>query len=288
VVFGFNASKMNRKTQELRRTAAAEMATMAPAASAFAFVTEYVGPMYTGLAALMDLPMKAYMLIFMQYVLRMKGSTENVAKSSKEASNPGKVLLNLFTDPFHASIIGGVLCSILFKGYAIQNLGFAGLALETLAAAQTPVLFLLIGLKLSIDGATPSLCGVLLLLRHGLILFFVKTFFLLSGIASVQMQLLIVLASQAANALVGLGQISAAKARGVKGYSTDFAFDIICISYPMTILLNTVACVGGSAFLTNMFPISGLLIALSGLLYQVSKDKIAKALDDPGTELAVQ
>ena len=83
---------------------------------------------------------------------------------------------------------------------------------------------------------------------------------LVSGIASLQMQLLIVLASQAANAMIGLAQINAAKDRGVKGYDTDFAFDIICISYPMTIMLNTVACVGGSAFIANMFPIAGVYV----------------------------
>jgi predicted permease len=287
-VFGFNTSKMNQKTQDLRRTAATEMATMAPAASAFAFITEYVGAMYTGLAALMDLPMKVYILILMRYVLKAKGRGESITTSSEESGNPGKMIVKQLTDPFNASIIGGVLCSILFKGQAIANLGFAGSALETLAAAQTPVLFLLIGLKLSIDGATPSLCGVLLLLRHGLVMLFVKTFFILSGIASLQTQLLIILSSQASNALIGLAQINAAKNRGVQGYSSDFAFDIICISYPMTILLNTVACVGGSAFIANMFPIGGSLIALSGLLYTVSKDKIAESLDDPGTELAVQ
>merc|ERR1719379_2508820 len=127
-------------------------------------------------------------------------------------------------------LLGGVACSVIFKGNAVAKLGFAGLALETMAAAQTPVLFLLIGLKVSIDGATPSLCGVLLLLRHGLLMLIVKTFLILAGITSMKIQLLIVLASQAANAMVGLAQISAAKDKGAKGYSTDFAFDIICIS----------------------------------------------------------
>jgi hypothetical protein len=174
----------------------------------------------------------------------------------------------------------------LFKGGALAKMGFAGTALETMAAAQTPVLFLLIGLKVSIDGATPSLCGVLLLLRHGLLLLIMKTFLLVTGITDLKMQLLAVLASQAANAMVGLAQISAAKDGGVTGYSTDFAFDIICISYPMTIILNTVACVGGSAFIANMFPIGGLLIAGAAVLYTASKDKIADALGDNGTEMA--
>ena len=126
---------------------------------------------------------------------------------------------------------------------------------------------------------------MLLLLRHGLIMLVVKTFLVLAGISSPKIQLLIVLASQAATSMVGLAQINAAKESGVKGYSTNFAFDIICISYPLTIILNTAACLGGSAFIANMFPISGLLIGLSGLLYAVSKDTIAEALEDNGTEM---
>jgi hypothetical protein len=294
LVFGFSTAKMNQKTQDFRRTAVTEMATMAPAASAFAFVTEFIGPIYTGLAALMDLPMKAYMLIFMRYVLKAKASNassssqpEVTTSSSKPAKSQslGKQIFNQITDPFNAAIIGGVLCSVLFKGNAIPKLGFAGLALETMAAAQTPVLFLLIGLKVSIDGATPSLCGVLLLLRHGLLMLIVKTFLLLARITDPKMSLLIVIASQAANAMVGLAQMNNAKESGSKGYSTDFAFDIICISYPMTILLNTVACVGGSAFVANLYPIGAALLAASGILYTASKDKIAAALGDDGTEL---
>jgi hypothetical protein len=65
---------MTKKSQELRRTAAMEMGTMAPALSVFAFVTEFVGPAFTGLAALIDLPMKAYMLLFMPSVLKAKAS----------------------------------------------------------------------------------------------------------------------------------------------------------------------------------------------------------------------
>ena len=95
------------------------------------------------------------------------------------------------------------------------------------------VLFLLIGLKLSIEGATPNLCGVLLLLRQGLVMMAVKTFLLLSGIQSVQIQLLITLASQAATSVVGLGQITKAKDRGDEGYSTDFAFDIFLLFSPV-------------------------------------------------------
>ena len=149
---------------------------------------------------------------------------------------------------------------------SLEALFFRGHCVEII---RYEVLFLLIGLKLSIEGATPNLCGVLLLLRQGLVMMAVKTFLLLSGIQSVQIQLLITLASQAATSVVGLGQITKAKDRGDEGYNTDFAFDIIGISFPLTILLNTAACLGGSAYIASMYPISLVLVALSGLLYKV-------------------
>ena len=141
-VFGRDTSKMNEKTQDLRRTAVTEMATMAPAASAFAFVTEFVGPIYVGLAALLDLAMKAYVLIFMRYVLKAKSSgtvetSSSASGASGKSSNLGKKIWDQVTDPFNASILAGVVCSIIYKGTAVAKLGFAGLALETMAAAQT-------------------------------------------------------------------------------------------------------------------------------------------------------
>jgi hypothetical protein len=286
-VFGFDPKKMTKKALDLRRTAAMEMGTMAPALSVFAFVTEFVGPAFTGLAALIDLPCKAYMLIFMPSVLKAKAS--RVAPEAPAASGSAmKALVAQLQDPFNASIIAGVLLSVLFQGGAIAKLGFVGSALKSLAAAQTPVLFLLIGLKLSIEGATPTLCGVLLLLRQGLVMMAVKTFLLFSGIRSPQMQLLITLASQAATSVVGFGQINKAKDRGDEGYSTDFAFDIIGISFPLTIILNTAACLGGQAYIANMYRIGVTLIALSGLLYTACRNTIVDALRDTEDELPLK
>jgi len=112
----------------------------------------------------------------------------------------------------------------------------------------------------------------------------VKTFFIFSSIKSAPMQLLITLASQAATSVVGFGQISKAKDRGDTGYSTDFAFDIIGISFPLTIMLNTAACLGGPAYIANMYPTSLVLMSLSGLLYMASSKKIAESLKESETE----
>merc|ERR550537_304896 len=111
------------------------------------------------------------MLLVMPSVLKAKASK---AAADAPAASGGwvKGVVTQLKDPFNASIILGILLSVIFQGNAMAKLGFAGSALKTLAAAQTPILFLLF-----------------------------------SGIQSLQVQLLITLASQAATSVVGLGQI---------------------------------------------------------------------------------
>jgi hypothetical protein len=288
-VFGFNAATMTTKALELRRTAAMELGTCAPALSVFAFITEFVGPAFTGFAALIDLPMKSYILLIMPSVLRARAPRAEPSEAEPTdtpAASGGlikaflgvlKAFMGVLKDPFNAAIIGGITLSVIFRGNAMAHLGFVGVAFKSLAAAQTPVLFLLIGLKLSIEGATPNLCAVLLLRRQGLILIAVKTFIIFSGIQTEQIALLVTLASQAATSVVALGYYTRLQACG---YSPDFAFDIIGISFPLTILFNTAACLGGSAYIANMYPTGLVLLALSGLLYKVSSKKIADALKD--------
>ena len=283
-VFGFNASTMTRKSLELRRTAAMELGTCAPALSVFAFVTEFVGPAFTAFASLIDLPMKTYILLVMPSILKARAPrsdpSEAVPTDAPAASGGWmKAALAQLKDPFNAAIIAGIALSLIFQGNAMAKLGFVGVAFKSLAAAQTPVLFLLIGLKVSIEGATPSLCAVLLLRRQGLLMMAVKTFLLICSIKSIEIQILITLASQAATSVIALGYFTNLRSQGY-GYAPDFAFDIIGISFPFTIIFNTAACLGGSAYIANMYPAGLALILLSGLLYKVSSNKIADSLKD--------
>ena len=67
-----------------------------------------------------------------------------------------------------------------------------------------------------------------------------------------------------------------------------FAFDIIGISFPLTIILNTAACLGGQAYIANMYRIGVTLIALSGLLYTACRNTIVDALRDTEDELPLK
>jgi len=72
-------------------------------------------------------------------------------------------------DPFNAAIVIGLLLAA--RQTPTSNLGFFGKAVAQLAGAQTPILFLIIGLKFKLTGAAPALCASLLLMRHGIVAF---------------------------------------------------------------------------------------------------------------------
>mmetsp|Transcript_48053 Transcript_48053/g.134216 ORF Transcript_48053/g.134216 Transcript_48053/m.134216 type:complete len:193 (-) Transcript_48053:459-1037(-) len=62
-----------KRRQGIRRTAAVQLGTMAPATSVFSFTREFAGPLFVGFAALADMPSKAYMLIFLPAVAKLRG-----------------------------------------------------------------------------------------------------------------------------------------------------------------------------------------------------------------------
>ena len=64
-----------KRRQAIRRTAAVQLGTMAPATSVFSFTREFAGPSLVGFAALADMPSKAYMLIFLPAVSRATGAS---------------------------------------------------------------------------------------------------------------------------------------------------------------------------------------------------------------------
>eukprot|EP00978_Attheya_sp_CCMP212_P032030 scaffold123261_cov50-Attheya_sp.AAC.1 len=153
----------------LRRTAAMQLGTMAPALSVLSFTREFVGPGYAGLAALADLPTKIYGLLLLPYCLRFRGTpkgddTTNEALVKTKKAPRWKRFLGAFKDPFNLAIASGLTLAAL--GRPVSSLGFLGKAVGSLAEAQTAILFLLIGLKLKFGGARAMLCLRLLLARH--------------------------------------------------------------------------------------------------------------------------
>ena len=215
------ASKLFFPDTIRQQTARYQLATAAPGLSAFVFVKEFDGAQYAGPAALFDLPYKLYLVLVLPFLLGV----------------PAPSATKLVTDPLNLSIIGGLLVSATRTPYA--SLGCIGQAASLLASAQTPILFVLIGAKVKLTGATPLVCLSLLMLRHAACYVYVAVF----AFGSNEERMTLLLLAQAAVSVVGWGQIARAKEAG-GNFDVDLAFDVVGYSMPLTMALQTAACLG--------------------------------------------
>lgn len=214
-----------------------QLATSAPGLSAMVFVKEFVGDEAAGKAALFDLPTKLYLIFALPKLLEAFGRTE-VSRVRKQQS-----LAGIAKDPLNVAIVAGIIMAA--TGTPFSSLSFVGRGAAALATCQTPVLFVLIGMKINFSGATPAVSLALLSLRHAAsYIFFVIATTLLESSADGQRDdlLTLLLLCQAAVSVIGWSQMNKAKDAGVKGYDTAFAFDIVGFSMPVTMILQTTAC----------------------------------------------
>lgn len=253
------------RRRAMRRAAALQLGTCAPASSVFAFVREFASPAHVGLAALADMPNTAYVLLGLPKVAELRGDKGAAAAAVGKPS-----VRKILTDPFNAGILGGLLLAVL--GTPTSSLGFFGAAVASLSAANTPVLFLLIGLKCEITGAAPALSLALLLARHGFVALgaagFLRAFL---AAASPETRLACVLSSQAAVSVVGYGAL----ARTWRpGDDLDLAFNLVALSFPLTALMNTATCLLGSRYVDRVAFVGLGYLAASAALYLAQKDAI--------------
>lgn len=274
----------------LRRTASIQLSSMAPGLSVLSFTKEFASLTLAGLSTLADVPSKVYSLVLLPYYLRFRGIVDAEAKNSSDAMSRETVtespsmlrkLGKAIKDPFNLAISSGLILATL--GRPVSTLGFVGNAIGSLAKSQTAVLFLLIGLKLKFSGDRPKLCLRLLLARHGFMsLFtsvFLATYLSSKGGASDATRLAAVLSSHAACSIIAYGQMDKVVTNeNVRGYDVDLAFDIVALSYQMTMILNTIACLAGPAYVNNL-PVAGTaMLAVSAAMGKigVKKQRIAR------------
>jgi len=267
--------------QVLRRTASVQMSSMAPGLSVLSFTKEFASLTLAGLSTLADVPSKVYSLVLLPYYLKFRGIVDSGDKPSRGVTNGEpkanpksipKRIGNFVKDPFNLAISSGLILAAL--GRPVHTLGFVGNAIGSLAKSQTAVLFLLIGLKLKFSGDRPKLCLRLLLARHGFMSLFASVFLKTClPKASDATRLAAVLSSHAASSIIAYGQMNKAVDENVKGYDIDLAFDIVALSYQMTMILNTIACLAGSAYVNNL-PIAGTtMLVLSAVIGKLDGKK---------------
>jgi hypothetical protein len=247
---------------QMRRTGIFQISTTASALSVIPFVAAFLGDAWVGSAAIVDLPMKLYMLIVMPIVLKTFGEQPE-GGATGGSSGIFDALKGMTKDTISLSLFFGILTSLLTGGGGTKALGFPGKAIDALAEAQTPVLFLLIGLKLSFQSNTPLFCVVLLLATQGVLLIMVNLLVLVVD-PPVETALFMAFFAQGAPSVVGMGVITATIKSGVKGYSSDFAFDIVGMAFPISSLMQCSVGIVGTSY-PKVCGIVGLaLIAIAG------------------------
>jgi len=271
------AAGASKDMPALRRTAIFEISTTASALSVLPFLAEFVGPEYVGLGGMVDLPMKLYMLLVMPVLLKSCGESSGGSGSSE--SSGGKALAiatQLVKDPITMSLVLGIAMAMLTDGAGTAALGFLGKALDALAGAQTPVLFLLIGLKLKFESSTPLYCIVLLLGVQGVLLVMVYVALLILH-PSDTIAKFVILFSQGAPSVVGMGVIASAAASGVAGYSKDFAFDIVGMAFPISSFIQCFAGIMGASYPSVCGIVGVVLIGLAAGLRVLFNSKFQEA-----------
>lgn len=273
------------ETEILRRTASVQLSSMAPGLSVLSFTKEFASVPLAGLSALAGIPSTAYSLIVVPYYCRFRGNFETECKAGLVATNGEaraespwimKKLGNAVTDTTNLAISSGLVLSLL--GRPIDTLGFVGNAIESLAKSQSAVLFLLIGMKLKVSGDRPKLCLRLLLARHGFMSLFAAAFLAIYLSSKREVtdttRLAAVLSSHSASSIIAYGRMNKiVMNENVHGYDTDLAFDIVALSYQMTMVLNTIACVAGPVYLNNL-PLAGVtMLAMSALIGKTDNKK---------------
>lgn len=270
--------------------------------------TEFVGKEYEGFAALADMPSKVVILFLLPSMLKLFGAREGKAlltasssssttststtSSSTTSKNPIKSFISTIVyDPFNLAITIGLTLALLKT--PASSLGFFGKAMKSLASAQTPILFLLIGLKLKFNGAAIPLCGSLLFARHGFIALITSLFLKLflpplssssGGLVTntldmieirQKLRLLTTLCSQAACSVIAYAQINKIEKLEPKlGYKPDLSFDLVALSFPLTIVINTFTILAGYKYVDNL-PFVGIsYLFISSLFYFMQKKKI--------------
>jgi hypothetical protein len=262
--YGVLGTSQDSERAAQRRTAIFEISTTASALSVIPFVAAFLGDAWVGSAAIVDLPMKLYMLIVMPILLKTFGEQPE-GGATGGGSGVLDALKGMTKDTISLSLFFGIMISLITGGGGTAALGFPGKAIDALAEAQTPVLFLLIGLKLSFQSNTPLFCVVLLLACQGVLLIMVNLLVLVTDPPE-EAALFLAFFVQGAPSVVGMGVITATIKSGVKGYSSDFAFDIVGMAFPISSLMQCSVGIVGTSYPKVCGMVGLMLMAIAGVL----------------------
>lgn len=145
-----------------------------------------------------------------------------------------------------------------------------------MAAAQTPVLFILIGLTVNLSGNTPLVSALLLLGRAAAGMLFTGTVNKVMGFDS-NTALITTIFGQSAVSMLGYGilkRVADSQSKESPAMSPRFGFDLVGYSFPLSIILNTTACIVKDRYVNNLIPMGGGLLAVVIVAFFATKKTV--------------
>lgn len=274
-----------------RSTLAFISSSFAPGLSAFVFVKEFA-PSGMAMGALMDLTSKAYLLALMPALMRATYGAAG-APADKPAAKPSLLatMRRELAEPLNAAIVAGLTMSVL--GLRTSALGPLGEAISRLEAAQSPVLFVFIGLTVSLEGEAPVICGAATLARGA-----IAQLFAYCAVQALDLNgetaLALVIMLQSACSVVGFAQLekvasgitAGGKADGEAVCELPLALDLVGYSFPLAIVLNTGAGLLRERYIA-MLPVlaPAMLVAAGAIALAGSGGKAKAKAKDAGKKL---
>ena len=271
------------------RTARLLIPSLAPGLSCFPFVLEFLGETALAKVAMADLGNKIFVLIIL-YVVAMNWHYQLRSISKKGNGKLMSLLKVLISEPVNIFITAALL--LLMFGFTMDSLPilFSDI-LEKLSLIMTPLVLLFIGLGIKLKRKQFLQVFSMLCIRAGLVFGLGGVFVLFLGIQSIENILLLLTFGLSACSFWPYAHISAVEHLEMKDtqkrtFDSDFALNILALSFPLSTILILGVLNTGTFFTTNtnIFFVGGILFAvgliyplLNGLNKKVSLTKVSKA-----------
>ena len=271
------------------RTARLLIPSLAPGLSCFPFVLEFLGETALAKVAMADLGNKIFVLIIL-YVVAMNWHYQLRSISKKGNGKLMSLLKVLISEPVNIFIAAALL--LLMFGFTMDSLPilFSDI-LEKLSLIMTPLVLLFIGLGIKLKRKQFLQVFSMLCIRAGLVFGLGGVFVLFLGIQSIENILLLLTFGLSACSFWPYAHISAVEHLEMKDtqkrtFDSDFALNILALSFPLSTILILGVLNTGTFFTTNtnIFFVGGILFAvgliyplLNGLNKKVSLTKVSKA-----------
>ena len=271
------------------RTARLLIPSLAPGLSCFPFVLEFLGETALAKVAMADLGNKIFVLIIL-YVVAMNWHYQLRSISKKGNGKLMSLLKVLISEPVNIFITAALL--LLMFGFTMDSLPilFSDI-LEKLSLIMTPLVLLFIGLGIKLKRKQFLQVFSMLCIRAGLVFGLGGVFVLFLGIQSIENILLLLTFGLSACSFWPYAHISAVEHLEMKDtqkrtFDSDFALNILALSFPLSTILILGVLNTGTFFATNtnIFFVGGILFAvgliyplLNGLNKKVSLTKVSKA-----------